>query len=251
MKIKWYLLAFILGSIVFNSCDPDELQECIPANLRKSVIAYYPLTNGSLNEQLKNKNTLTNFNAQVTEDRFGNPDCAYQFDRTADTYLVGNGKFTDNFHKKPYSVSLWFKATGYRHPAEWESLVSRFKAPDYWTHFWSLYLHDARLPFTGINEIVVTDKTPNEIKSENRHEFYSNRWIHLVATFDGKELKLYRDGNLGEKNYYFSRPKTKINEGELYIGNNYTGSIDDIIFFNKALSEDEVRQLYAMNTCCK
>ena len=250
MKIKSYLLVFILGSIVMCSCSADQNQECIPSNLRRSVIAYYPFSNGSLKDHSIYNNRLTNLNAQVAEDRFGNPNCAYRFDGTTNTYLIGNGRFTDNFHKKPFSVSLWFKATGYRDPADWEALVSRFIAPDFWSQYWSIHLHDYRLPFSTVNTVVVIDIPPKGIHDEKRHEFYSDKWIHLVVTFDGKELKLYRDGIFDNKVNIINSSKTIINEGELYVGYNYTGSIDDIIIFRKALSQDEVRQLYDMDACC-
>lgn len=232
------------------SCSEDQNRECIPSNLRKSVIAYYPFSSGSLKDHSIYNNRLTNLNAQVAEDRFGNPNCAYRFDGTTNTYLIGNGKFTDNFHKKPFSVSLWFKATDYRDPGDWEDLVSRFKAPLFRTAYWYITLSDLRLPVAKVFKTIVNDKTPGEIHWDKRHDFYSEKWIHLAVTYDGKELKLYRDGNLDNIISTYIPPEILINEGELYVGYKFTGSIDDVIFFNKALSQDEVRQLYAMDTCC-
>ena len=77
--------------------------------------------------------------------------------------------------------------------------------------------------------------------------------VHLVATFDGKALKLYFNGELkGTKEIEeVAQIATKSN---LVIGRGtsakygYYGAIDDARIYNRVLSEDEIKALYTKGT---
>jgi tetratricopeptide (TPR) repeat protein len=74
-------------------------------------------------------------------------------------------------------------------------------------------------------------------------------WYHLVATFDGAEVKLYVNGTLEDAanqrgTHYAS---SEVCFGSKYNGDNpFKGKLDDIRIYNRGLSADEIGQLYML-----
>ncbi len=75
-------------------------------------------------------------------------------------------------------------------------------------------------------------------------------WYDLVGTYDGTTLKLYVNGNL-ESTTVYSGTITANSGNNVFIGGVDTtptyptnGTIDEVMIFSKALSADEIRQLY-------
>jgi hypothetical protein len=80
-----------------------------------------------------------------------------------------------------------------------------------------------------------------------------NSWHHIVYVADGAELKCYNDGVIQSQtdiktiNTSFSQTAASliIGNGGAYGKEHYfTGAIDDIKMYNRALSEDDVKELY-------
>ncbi|MGA1869956.1 MAG: MopE-related protein [bacterium] len=79
----------------------------------------------------------------------------------------------------------------------------------------------------------------------------ANEWYHIVAVHDGSidTEYVYLNGNLFDSRN--ERTVDTPNQGKLFIAkspayqsNNFNGKIDDVRFYNKALSETEVSKLY-------
>ena len=72
-----------------------------------------------------------------------------------------------------------------------------------------------------------------------------DKWHHIGGTYDGKEVKVYIDGEEEASNAAAGPFKT----GAKYIGSRddkqeaFTGLIDEIAFFNVALSEDDMKAI--------
>ena len=79
------------------------------------------------------------------------------------------------------------------------------------------------------------------------------KWHHVAATYDGSDMVLYVDGRLAGKNT-IGEVKFIAVEGEpLVIGNRppnmdrgFNGIVDDVRMYNRALSAQEIRKLYAL-----
>ncbi len=73
-------------------------------------------------------------------------------------------------------------------------------------------------------------------------------WHHLVATYNGKSLKIYVDTELyAEKK---ASGKLKLSSSPVYIGsenpiNYFDGSIDEVSLYTKALSKTEIEEIFA------
>ena len=72
-----------------------------------------------------------------------------------------------------------------------------------------------------------------------------DKWHYIAGTYDGKKVNVYVDGELEASNAAAGPFKT----GPKYIGSRddkqeaYTGLIDEIAFFNVALSENDVKAI--------
>gem|GEM_PF-747118 len=103
-------------------------------------------------------------------------------------------------------------------------------------------------------ELTTNSTPPGEIifKREQDERAYrftmpANQWVHVAVTFDGTNSTLYRDGQpIGTAPFAFGFDTTAamtIGACEGGGGNPWTGSIDDVRIYNRALSWGEVIDL--------
>jgi hypothetical protein len=85
----------------------------------------------------------------------------------------------------------------------------------------------------------------------------TNKWYHIVGTYDGETSIMYIDGVKQGQNTSPSGNMTQVTVAPL-IGGNTTcmcqmlpGTIDDLRIFNRALSADEVKRLYKIGGTVK
>ncbi|MCP4122752.1 MAG: LamG domain-containing protein [Bacteroidetes bacterium] len=76
--------------------------------------------------------------------------------------------------------------------------------------------------------------------------FVQNAWIHLVGTYDGENMKIYINELLAETT---PRPGGLLNGSSWFIIGQYqftkwAGSIDELFIYDRALSQNEVSQLF-------
>ncbi|WP_033959714.1 LamG domain-containing protein [Psychroserpens jangbogonensis] len=251
--MKKTLFTIILISIFF-SCSNDEstssvdlniqLTQCIPSGLQSNLIAFYPFSNGSLDD-VSNSNDLTNLTtASPTTDRDGNIDCAYKFESINNEYLTTtNTAFLDNLSE--FSISLWYNATSNG------VLVSRddidLHCPDTIGQ-WSIRLFELAQPvFSHLNSV----HEPSEDLNNN-----INNWHHLVITYNelNNTLSIYRNGVLKDTDTGIAdcgnNPPTVQDIGDLFFGK-FNGKLDDIGIFNVELTQSNISLLYETEPCCE
>ena len=216
---------FILILIYFIS-----LISYAQVNLEQGLVAYYPFTNGSVDDFSNNGNNATNNGATTTFDRFGNYNSAYNFDGS-DDYI--NTNIIDIFTNK-ISMALWFKTSGTHYPSG--LLTSRIG----YSNFSGLSAYAGPIAFHV--------KYSGALITNNGVNYLDNGWHFCVGTYDGSMMKIYMDGV-----YICSNPKTGdvddlanylIGFDESNNNRHFNGDIDDIRIYNRALSELEIQSLY-------
>jgi hypothetical protein len=248
--------------VLFISCHEDEIvfsSECYPDHLREGVLASYSFSNGSLeNGTTFNADLVPNAGPIPTQDRFGNPNCAYYFDTNPSfpTLQTSNTSFLNDLHQ--FSVSLWYQPQdSFINGGTLEGLLGRNKTQDHCPDRigeWSIGLHDCRRLVFGHNNSVWEDiPLPQEGCQEL---FYSltGAWHHAVAIYTDDYYKLYKDGILQDSvSGLAACPDLHVAEdvGNLIIGYKFTGKIDDILIYNRALSATDVLELYTSDPCCQ
>lgn len=260
MKYKAHIL-FILTTIILSCGDKQSIPEidCLPDNLSNGIVAFYPFENGSLADESGNANDLTNPNtATASFDRNGNASCAYMFRNngndeafltTANTnFLNGNSSF---------SVALWCQPMDdTRDGGKYEILLSRgeeSRCPDRRGE-WSVGLYDLRRAVFGHNNSVWSKDPLSAVPdSDISAEGNTNHWHHIVAVYDNNVYQIYLNGVLQEtENGEATCSNLHLAEdsGDLFIGKFFTGKIDDVIIYDRVLTQQDVDGLFANVPCC-
>jgi hypothetical protein len=233
---------------------------CLPSSLASTVMAFYPFSNGSLNDFSGNGHHLTNSTtAHAAVDRNGNPTCAFEFTNdssTAEFLTSTNTTFLNGLTQ--FSVSLWYQPLdSTRNGTDFEVLISRGdigSCPDR-RGDWSVSLYDCRKAVFGRQNSVWDNNIQNSGCSQEV-AIRTGSWHHLVATFNqtSNTMSIYRDGILQQTGPGAvdcgSGIPTIQNIGDLLLGKYYTGRLDDVILLHIALNQTQINQLYSMGACC-
>ena len=235
---------------------------CIPSALQPSVLAFYPFSNGSLNDFSGNNNNLTNnSSAAPVADRNGNPNCAFNFvdslENLNELVSTSNTAFLNGLTE--FSISLWYKPfDSLRSSILPEMLVCRTQNPNGMfvsDALWYVALFDCRKAVfdyrtsawdQNIYPIGGTTTCWDEAKAR------TGSWHHLAATYNltAQEVKIYRDGILQNTTSIAANTPLMQDVGDLLLGRRYRGEMDDVVLLEKTLTSAEVIQLRDMEPCC-
>lgn len=240
--------------------DHDYSLDCLPSNLQKDILAFYPFNNGSLADFSANSHNLINLStATATEDRNGNAKCAYKFDNklTAEEFLVtSDSDFLNDLNE--FSVSLWYQPLDLNiQNSGIEGLISRgneARCPNKMGE-WSMTLYDCRRAVFGHNNSVWAEPITNfDDGCQGEADALANKWHHVVGIKNGDDYKIYFNGVLNETasgDANCGNFQSAQNIGDIFVGYNFTGKIDDIILYNRELLQSEVDDLFGLKPCCQ
>jgi len=207
--------------------------------LTNGLVAYYPF-NGNAFDGSGNGNNGTIYGATLTADRFGEPSNAYAFNGT-NNYVQTPSRFSTGANPKSFSV--WLN-------------------PSHLKRGW--IIDGGSDGFSGQTFGLFMELATGKILFHGNGPYYDldivtvqpNRWYHLCVTYDGTTVQAFADGNnVSSKTVTLntgnidvkigSRQNPSIEQpGDAY----FDGFIDDIRIYNRALSTNEVAQLYAIES---
>lgn len=238
MRKIFYLLIIIFFGCSKNDNSINNQTQYLSSNLHNGLIAFYPFYNSSINDFSGNSyNLINNNSATPSNDRFGNINNSYAFNKTNNNLLKFiNATFLNNFNSENFTISLWFKRTDVTTNSSIETLIKREgDNPDSCLNYigeWYIGIHSGR-PTFGMNN--------NFRQSDN---FQNNVWYHLVATKGSSGyLDVYLNGQLSIINLGASCQTKSNNSSNLIIGEGFTGNIDDILIYNRLLTQSEILEL--------
>lgn len=246
----------------------------IPTN---GLVGYWPF-NGNAYDMSGNENhgvlgcEAGGSNPQLTIDRFGNPNSAYEF----------GGYFNKNWIMVPnsatmalnnqLSVSFWFQQCDFAGMDGWGNyspneagftLIS--KAGDGNAACPGFYTFNGINSQTGVMSLSMSnyDGWRYHVHGEGDYDLYTQyncfdtcEWVHVVTVTDDTILKMYINGILFASSTtapYGHASFAYANQQDLYFGRMgcssviwfpFNGKLDDIALYNRALTDDEVAQLY-------
>ena len=233
------------------------------------LVGYWPF-NGNANDMSGNGNhgilECESNNPQLTTDRFGNTNSAYQF----------GGYYNKNWIRVPnnstmlltnqMTISLWFQQCEFAGMNGWGSYSTTdanfsvlTKAGDGISAYPGIFIASGINSQTG--KLSVSSSNTNGHPSyymnyETRTDYYcfdTCEWVHFVSIIDDTIAKIYLNGVLYFDTIINHADYTQANLHDLFIGRMgcdgfiwypYNGKIDDVAFYNRALSDDEVAQLF-------
>jgi hypothetical protein len=224
-----------------------QLPSYLPAD---GLVAWWPF-NGNANDESGNGNDGVVNGATLTEDRFGNGSRSYSFDgsqkiETSLTQITSMNAAMDF----DFSVSVWIEAN-IAGENLYRSIVSK-------TNGISNRFAEFNLQIDNSNELDFFFGNGNS--SEYALSYWpnnpveTNTWIHLAMIYQGGEVFFYRDGvylnSATVSQRYLGEDPVVIgwylNDDPSYTeGTFFLGKIDDLAIYNRALSSQEVQDLFA------
>ena len=266
--MKKVIIAILAIGIISRGCEeevnPNEghtfTVECLPTNLQKDVIAFYPFGDGSLEDIGANAHSLNNnTSAQPTEDRNGNSKCAYIFDNAQSNSEFLTSTDSDFLNDlSEFSISVWYEPLNSsvmgQNVQGMFSRGSETRCPDRMGE-WSMGLYDCRRAVFGHNNSVWSNSLTNFVSDcEGEVLAQIDTWHHVVGIKNGNDYKIYYDGVLhssdsGDANC--GNFEGAQNIGDIFVGYGFTGRIDDIIVYNREISQLEVEELFELEPCCE
>ena len=165
---------------------------------------------------------------------------AFTFDANSSQYLSSSTPVSGNYI---HTISMWFKGTNLTSTG---GDVLMWVGDNVDNERIEIYIENDRINYNFRNNDYIADTT-----------FQNNRWYHLTCTYngtqgsagreiyvDGQRLSAYHSGNLTDLNI----TNSTLNVGG-FSGTSttymFSGSIANFRLFNRALTQDEIYQLYA------
>jgi hypothetical protein len=211
----------------------------LPSNLQQGLVGYWPFC-GNANDESGNGNDGVVNGATLTEDRFGNANAAYGFTNQSVIEVAHNPSLTFN-ETQDFTVSFWHNKANESSPQHFMGK----RGPGAPVFNWQFACETDETSFgTGIG--------PGQYGGA----IYGvgqpiNVWQHLTGTFSNSIWTLYENGVPVASTELLPSPD---NEAMLTFGNSggfesYIGSLDDIGIWNRALTPEEVQELYSLDAC--
>jgi len=192
--------------------------------------------NGEGTDYSGNEKHASTITATPTTDRYTNSNGAYSFDKTQTVFI--QKPFTAETILAGATISVWVKMQNTSNP---------IKAPiiDFYSN--TSGGHGASIVQKKSDQITF-DMGSGVSDTRNSTTTLTENWVHLVMTYDGTTLTTYINGADD------SKPKNGailMNDYNLSIGyspdsgtRDFSGSIDEVVIWNRALSTNEVGALY-------
>jgi hypothetical protein len=251
------VLALYLAST--EPCTTNVATNCtsLPANLQQGLVGYWPFC-GNANDESGNGNDGAVNGATLTEDRFGNANAAYDFDGLDDYIDCGdptNGDF--ELTNSGLTISAWVKV-----PNENNSGISGIVSKSFGSNSLGDYALSINWEVDNYWMAKGYGGFGSSVHSNSTVEL--NTWKNVTAVVhpDGL-MSIYTNGELDNGDNYYDPWESINSAAHLLIGKvNYNfdtnvtdglhylvGTLDDIGIWNRALTPEEVQELYTLDAC--
>ena len=223
----------------------QDLPSYVPTD---GLVAYYPF-NGNANDESGNGYHGTVNGATLTADRLENNEKAYSYNGK-DTFITLSNNFFDGADNGTYTINFWTKnfqenSRIFYKGGSWKDLIIDINS-------------DNKVQYSFING---TNSTWNHLTSNNSLE--QDKWYNITIRHEIGEINLYLNGTFEAQlqtndvvdwSTSINTPCAGIG---MHFGKNYNnctvdvgyhGVIDDFGIWDRALSEQEIQNLYTSST---
>ncbi len=240
MKMKNLLLtiAATFGMTVLTMA--QNVPNYVPTN---GLVGWWPF-NGNANDESVNNNNGTVYGAALTTDRFGNPNEAYSFDGNSDFMQISNSTSL-NFIQG--TINIWFSTS----QTTFMNLIERNIFSNASNENWVLAINQT----TSGDLSLYTKHNSNCIAGNGwqtnlvNQSLLLNNWHMLTGAIQNSTTEIYLDGLL--VNTFNTLSLMDICGGDIQIARHwlndprfFSGKLDDIGIWNRALTQQEISDLY-------
>ncbi len=226
--------------VFFELGDSDDI------NLNEGLFAYYPF-NGNANNASGSDHNGEVVGPVLSADRFGNPSSAYSFDGVDDYIDLGNSEDFILGNYESYSISAWVSAVEKPIGAVGAIVTKYISASD--NRYFALATAEQQIIY-GIWDNLHTEPEQGHLVTTS---LQYDQWQHVVAIQSASTVKLFVNGNLVSENTSTIEMRNLSTTANTIIGayhfsnvlydGNFEGTIDEVRFYDRALSVDEINAL--------
>ncbi len=229
---KFYLSFLLCIGISFS------INAQVPSYVPTSGLIGWWGFSGNANDASGNGNNFTVTGATLTTDRNGTVNAAYQFNGT-NQYLVNNSLSHLFSESGSFSVSIWVYKTG---SATGSAIMSG--APGGGPFIWIIQGNATDMMMGTNKQGAAWFWAPTPLTLNN--------WDHYVGVYATNTMTFYKNGVMSASNTYTHTGATTTIQ-PLYVGRGASGTYlagktDDVGIWNRALSSQEILDLY--NASC-
>ena len=234
---------------------------CNCYDLKDGLVAWYNFKGGTLKDSSgNNNNIILNNSAVLAPDRFGKANNAFQFNGTSSYMRVAHSA---SLNPSPaITMAAIVKVTGFYAGNCTTSHLFGKGATEHVNGSYNLRVFSTvgcNAPVDVTKELfagLYGDDNPHKASANSTDFIQTNKWISVVYTYENNESKMYIDGVLKRTVTHTAGLITFTpNIQDLFIGKEddttypywFTGVIDDIRIYNKALCAAAVTQLYNLS----
>lgn len=207
------------------------------------LVAYFPFTGNAMDSSDFGNHGQVHGSSLVA-DRHGTPDAAYRFDGDDDFVRVPVHSSLNM--QRAISVNFWMRAD--KLPDSEQFPISHGS----WQNRWKVSV----IPDRRVRWTLKTDTSANGgiIDLDSETHLSTDRYYMVTVTYDGSEVAIYLDGeqeSTASWGGHILRTDIDLTIGQMLPGDNgynFNGILDDIRIYNRALSEDEIGQLFQRET---
>lgn len=219
----------------------DEMSVSNENTLKNGLIAHFPF-NGNTNDESGNSNHGTAYGAELTFDRFGNENSAYHFPYGSNSYIIGNYMNIISNDMNEFSITCWVKFD-----ENWNSdlgsardifIIGNSQTDGLILRGWDVNGFMAGREYIGSVEYFL----------ESNYNY--SKWYFVTYVYKNNENIIYVEGDhVGSKYFPVSVPQNGIfvigrSFPDFGFPNSFSGSIDDIRVYNRALTFEEINSLF-------
>jgi len=254
-------LTLLLGCLLISTPLFAQLPSYVPTD---GLVAWYPMNGNALDES-GNGYDCQSIGATLTEDRFGAPSSAYAFDGQG-SHLQGSSlPFSD------LSISLWFKAeagvfetySGGTPPTGAQLIGQGTTHSPCRYCDWAIGISDWT---DGVDKLAWEKANSSSCQVQQTVTTWEpelSEWTHLVAVSEGTDVSFYINGDWVSTIAFdqpFQQGGSILSIGSRYVencngggsctgpDNAWSGSIDDVGIWNRALTDDEILTSFLAGT---
>lgn len=227
----------ILLFLIISNTGQSQIPDYLPSD---SLIGWWPF-NGNAQDESYNGNNGVITGSSLTIDRFGENNRAFSFDGLGNKIEFTIGNF------KKICISLWFKSATLQ-PSSYPTLFSynqdKFSCGIQRVNNYP-YLNNLRFYYT------INNYGPNIIANDNI-------WHHLIVNLDvqNSNYSIFIDSVNVAQGVTAESPLLWVNQNILTLGNentsnnfaNFKGVIDDVCFWKRNLTPNEISNIFSSST---
>lgn len=225
-------------------------------DLTNGRVAFYPFNGNAIDQTGTNDGTV--YGATLVPDRFGIANRAYRFDGVNDYIEIPHSPSLNFGVNDDFSISFWVKIEEQKDLNGNNDIIGKWLAHTSYGYPYAIRYYSQYAPSGFQRKILAirydTQSCNHTPKVQTDCQLINEQWLHIAFIKSGKTLTMYENGNLvstAEDNT--SEHCGTDNTTPITIGMRYnkmrpfTGAIDDISFYNRAISKNEIDLLFSEN----